>query len=68
MLDRRRLKAEFVRNGLTQAEVAQKIGMDPSTFARKMKKSGFYTEEAKKMIDLLKIQTPDDIFFADEVT
>lgn len=64
MLNRNLLKAEFAKNGVTQEEVARKIGMNPTTFARKMKRSGFYTDEAYKMIELLKIKNPEQIFFA----
>ena len=66
MLDRNLLRAEFAKNGMTQEEVARKIGMNPTTFARKMKKSGFYTEEACKRIEVLKIDSPNQIFFASE--
>ena len=54
----------MAKNGITQAELSRKIGMNPATFARKMKKSSFYTEEASKIIELLKIEHPEDIFFA----
>ena len=66
MLDRNLLRAEFAKNGMTQEEVARKIGMNPTTFARKMKKSGFYTEEACRLIEALKIKAPEQIFFAKE--
>lgn len=64
VLDRNLLRAEFAKNGLTQEEVARKIGMNPTTFARKIKKSGFYTEEACRLIDVLNIKSPEQIFFA----
>ena len=64
MLNRNLLRAEMAKNGITQAELSRKIGMNPATFARKMKKSSFYTEEASKIIELLKIEHPEDIFFA----
>ena len=57
------LKAEIVKNGLTQTELCKKIGMAPSTFIRKMKIGIFKTDEAEKITNLLKISEPAKIFF-----
>ena len=65
MLDRNALRAEIVRNGYTQKKVAEKVGISEKTFILKMKKGVFGTDEAKIMIDLLHIQNPALIFFAD---
>ncbi len=66
MLNRNALRAEIVRNGMTQKELAQCIGMSESSFIRKMKKGVFGTDEAQMMIDLLKIQEPSSVFFCNE--
>lgn len=58
------LKAEIVRNGLTQSEFCKKIGMPHSTFVRKMKKGIINTDEAEKMTKILHIKDPNKIFFA----
>ncbi len=58
------LRAEFAKNGLTQARVARLIGVSESTFSRKMKKGTFGIDEANKMIDALQIENPSQIFFA----
>ena len=68
MLNRNALRAEFVRNGMTQSEVAKAIGVSESTMTRKMNTGVFGTDEAQKMIDLLKISDPACVFFAREVT
>ena len=68
MLDRKALRAEIVRNGMTQKQVAAHIGISEKTFFLKMKKGVFGTDEAAKMISLLKIKDPQSIFFAQEVT
>ena len=68
MLNGNALRAEIVRNGMTQKELAAEIGMSESTFIRKMKNNAFGIEEAQKMIDRLKIADPCPIFFAKEVT
>ena len=58
------LKAEIVKNGLTQAEFCKKIGMSHSTFIRKMKKRIVNTDEAENMTKVLNIKEPSKIFFA----
>ncbi len=68
MLDRNALKAEIVRNGLTQKEVAKKLGISEKTFIMRMKKGIFGTDEVELLIKLLKINNPMSIFFAEEVT
>ena len=57
------LKAEMVKCGYTQAEVAKMIGISETTMSRRMKEKNFGLDEAQKMIELLKIQNPQDIFF-----
>jgi transcriptional regulator with XRE-family HTH domain len=68
MLNENALKAEIVRNGLTQKELAKYLKMSESTFIRKMKNNTFGTDEAQMMIDRLNIADPVQIFFAKEVT
>jgi transcriptional regulator with XRE-family HTH domain len=68
MLDRNALKAEIVRNGLTQKEVAKALGISEKTFISRMRRGVFGTDEAEKMIKVLDIKNPIDIFFAAEVT
>jgi transcriptional regulator with XRE-family HTH domain len=68
MLDRNALKAEIVRNGLTQKEVAKALGISEKTFISRMRRGVFGTDEAEKMIKVLDIKNPMDIFFAAEVT
>lgn len=68
MIDRAKLRAAWVAKGMKQSEVAKKIGMSDVTFSRKMKSGVFGTDEAEKMLNLLDIQNPAEIFFAKEVT
>ena len=68
MLNKNALKAEIVRNGLTQKEVAEMIGISEKTFISRMQRGVFGTDEAEIMINRLGIQHPIDIFFANEVT
>jgi transcriptional regulator with XRE-family HTH domain len=68
MLNKNALKAEIVRNGLTQKEVAEMIGVSEKTFISRMQRGVFGTDEAEIMINRLGIKNPIDIFFANEVT
>lgn len=60
------LKAEIVKNGYTQQEMAKLIGISPKTFYEKMKKGVFGSDEIQIMIRYLNIQDPIAIFFANE--
>jgi predicted transcriptional regulator len=60
-----KLKGIIVEKGLSQSDVAKSIGITPKTFYDKMKRGVFGTEEVEKMIQLLDIKNPADIFFAD---
>ena len=68
MLDVKALRAEIARNGLTQGQVAERIGMTATTFSKKMKTNGFGINEADAIIELLGIQNPSAIFFGQQVT
>lgn len=68
MIDTNKLKGKIVENGMTQAQVAEEIGMTAATFTRKMQSGRFGTDEAERMIRLLNITDPCAIFFANEVT
>lgn len=68
MLDRKALRAEIVRNGLTQKELATILGMSEKTFITRMKKGVFGTDEVEIMVSTLNIEDPLRIFFASSVT
>lgn len=68
MVNTNDLKAEFVRNGLTQKEVAEAIGMTPRTLSRKLEIGIFGSDEIEKLIKLLNIKNPMEIFFGINVT
>lgn len=67
MLNKNALKAEMVRNGITQKQLAKTVGISEKTFITKMKKGAFGTDEAQIIIDTLSITNPAEIFFAKEV-
>ena len=68
MINANLIKAKIVENGMTQAQVAEKIGMCSKTFSLKMSSGKFGLDEADKLIDLLKIEDPLKYFFADKVS
>lgn len=68
MLDKNALRAEIARQGLTQKQVATALGISEKTFISRMRKGIFGTDEAEKLIVLLKIKDPMPIFFANVVT
>ena len=65
-MNRNKLAAIIVENGLTQKEVAKKLKMSPKTFYNKMKKGVFGTDEVMSMVDFLKIKDPVDIFLCNK--
>lgn len=58
------LRGIIAKNGLSQSDVALKIGITPKTFYEKMKNGVFGSDEIQIMIDELHIDNPVDIFFA----
>lgn len=62
------LKGIIAKKGLSQAKIAEKIGIAPKTFYEKMKLGVFGSDEIQIMIDVLDIDNPMEIFFAKSVT
>ena len=60
------LKAEIIKNNLTQADVAKMIGVTPKTFYTKMKRGVFGSDEIQIMIKNLNRKNPMDIFLQTE--
>lgn len=60
------LRGLIVKNRMTQNEVATALGITPKTFYLKMKRGVFGSDEIEKMIQILNIENPTEIFFAKE--
>ena len=60
-----KLRGIMSENGLSQAQVAEMIGVVPKTFYEKMSRGVFGSDEIEVMIRELHIQNPMEIFFAD---
>ena len=63
-----KLRGIIAERGMTQKQVAIELGMAQKTFYNKMKKGVFGTDEVDKMVDVLSIDNPAEIFFANKVT
>lgn len=59
-----RLRGIITENGMSQRSVAKELGMTEKTFYSKMKRGVFGTDEVEKMIVLLNIQNPAEIFLS----
>ena len=62
------LRGIIAKNGLSQAKVAEMLGITPKTFYEKMKQGVFGSDEIQIMIDNLNIENPTNIFFTKKVT
>lgn len=62
------LRGKIVAKGLTQGEVAEKLGITPKTFREKLKKGVLNSDEMEMLIEILDIENPVDIFFRNDVT
>ena len=60
------LRGVIAKNGYSQSEIANIIGITPKTFYEKMKIGVFGSDEIQVMIDTLNIEDPASIFFAKE--
>lgn len=70
MVDVSKLKGKIVERNTTQEELANKIGIDKSTFYRKMKQNGnFSIKEVNLIVSALNLSKDEamSIFFSDTV-
>lgn len=68
MINANKIRARIVEMGMNQKQVAEKIGMSEKTFSIKMNNGKFGLDEAEKMIEVLRIEKPENYFFGKEVT
>ncbi len=68
MFNKNRLKAQMALLGMTSKELAKHLEIDESTLYRKIQNDGAFTrKEINQMIEILKIENPKEIFFAEEL-
>lgn len=63
MVNTAKIKGLIAEKDLTQQKVAQMLGISDATFYRKMKTGKFDTEEAYKLVEILNITNPAEVFF-----
>ena len=67
--DRVKFKAQLCLAGVTNKELIDYLGLNTTTYYRKLKNDGSFTrDELAKIIDKLEIEKPEEIFFAKELT
>lgn len=68
MINKRELKAAMVREGYNQTTLAERLGMSSSTLSAKLKNSSFKYSEMVSLVDILHLDDPGAIFFAEGLT
>lgn len=66
MVNTNKIRGAMAEHRITQADAAQALGVTPRTFSRWMATGNFGIEDANKLIKLLHIENPSEIFFAAE--
>lgn len=61
-----KLRGKMAENDITGIQIARKLGITPKTFYEKMKRGVFGSDEIQVMINMLHIDDPKGIFFAEE--
>lgn len=64
-MNKNKLRGAIAERGLTQRKVAQAIGMSERTFSYKMNRGVFGTDEAIKIIRVLNLANPAEIFLTE---
>lgn len=63
-----KLRGVMAERGFSQRQVAKHLGITEKTFYNKMKRGVFDSTEMSAMVELLRIQNPVEIFFAEKVS
>ena len=63
MVNIRKIKALMVERGMSQKELANCLGINDKTLGRKFKTGKFNSDEMFRMIEILDIKNPVEIFF-----
>lgn len=68
MVNTNKLRGLMAEKGRTGIDMAKVINKTPKTFYDKMKKGVFDSNEIEAIVEDLRIDNPEDIFFAKDVT
>lgn len=61
----REIKAEMIRKGINHKELAKLLEISERTLTNRFKKQVFNSNEILKIIKILDLKNPAEIFFAD---
>ena len=68
LFDKNKFRAQMVLVGITSKRLADELGINESTLYRKINADGNFTrDEISQLVSILKIDNPQDIFFANEL-
>ena len=68
MFDKRKFLAQMTLRDVSKKELAEKLGINEITLYRKINNDGFFTrKEINTMSEVLAIENPAEIFFAEEL-
>lgn len=67
MIQTNLLRGKMAENGYSAVKLAKALHITPKTFYNKMARGVFGSDEIYQMIELLNIQNPIEIFFAQEI-
>ena len=68
VFNKNKFKAQLALSGITAKELSQKLGIDESTLYRKINEEGrFSRQEINTIIEVLNIENPMEIFFAEKL-
>lgn len=68
MVNSNELKAEIVRKGYTQKQVAERMNISTKTLSNKLRKGVFGSDEIEQLMSILEIKDPVPFFFSQIVT
>ena len=67
MIDKNALKGAIVAKGMTQGDLASKMGLSKAGFSARMRQGVFKSTELEAMIDILEMTNATEVFFAKNV-
>ena len=68
MFDKRKFLAQMTLRDVSKKELAEELGINEATLYRKINNDGYFTRsEINKLIEVLRIDNPAEIFFAEKL-
>lgn len=69
MFNEKKFRSELVLKGITIGELAKMLGISASTIHRKIQRGGaFNRDEISRIMDILELDDPREIFFDKNIT